>query len=444
MKGLGRVVANMGFLLQITGLLLILPVAIGLQNGELQSVASLITTCFMAFGIGFVLNAFAERKKLDERTSLWLMILTFSAIPLLLMIPFVWNNVFNSTNLIDLFSNSYFETVSGFTTTGFSFVPDPALLPSSLLFYRSLVEFIGGVGFIYILLAFLCPKDDIDRICETFGIEKIGGSLKTLLLTIMGVYTLIVVIFTAIFYYTYSPNLILASCAAIDILTGGYQPTITAGIGLFQITIILLMFMGALNFRFHYNLLHLKLRELLTPEIKLFLVIIAASTVIISILAWINPFDSLFHVVSMISSTGAEYISVGAMPVTAKIYFIVLMLIGGCAFSMAGGIRIQRIQKLVDAIRGNKDAPTRNELKTIIIYLITFIAFLFLLSYAFSFSGVSMLDSVFEIGSAISTNGVSMGATTITLPVIYKWLLIVAMLVGRVEILTIYKAIRGT
>ena len=444
MKGLGRVVANMGFLLQITGLLLILPVAIGLQNGELHSVASLITTCFMAFGIGFVFNAFAERKKLDERTSLWLMLLTFSAIPLLLMIPFVWNNVFNSTNLIDLFSNSYFETISGFTTTGFSFVPNPALLPSSLLFYRSLVEFIGGVGFIYILLAFLCPKEDIDGFCETFGIEKIGRSLKTLLLTIMGVYTLIVVIFTVIFYYTYSPNLILASCAAIDILTGGYQPNITAGIGLFQISILLLMFLGALNFRFHYNLLHLKLRELLTPEIKLFLVIIAASTVITSILAWINLFDSLFHVVSMISSTGAEYISIGAMAVPAKIYFIVLMLIGGCAFSMAGGIRIQRIQKLVDAIRGNKDAPTRNELKTIIIFLITFIAFLFLLSYAFSFSGVSMLDSVFEIGSAISTNGVSMGATTIALPVIYKWLLIVAMLVGRVEILTIYKAIRGT
>jgi trk system potassium uptake protein TrkH len=186
---------------------------------------------------------------------------------------------------LDLFSNSYFETISGFTTTGFSFVSNPALLPSSLLFYRSLVEFIGGVGFIYILLAFLCPKEDIDGFCETFGIEKIGRSLKTLLLTIMGVYTLIVVIFTAIFYYAYSPNLILASCAAIDILTGGYQPNITAGIGLFQISILLLMFIGALNFRFHYNLLHLKLRELLTPEIKLFLVLIAASTIIISILA---------------------------------------------------------------------------------------------------------------------------------------------------------------
>ena len=286
-------------------------------------------------------------------------------------------------------------------------------MPSSLLFYRSLVEFIGGVGFIYILVAFLYPKEDIDEFCDTFGIEKIGGSLKALLLTIMLVYTLFVVIFTAIFYYTYSPNLILSSCAAIDILTGGYQPNITAGIGLFQVSIILLMFIGALNFRFHYNLFHLKLRELLTPEIKLFLVLIAASTVIISILAWINPFDSFFHVVSMMSSTGAEYISIGAMPASSKNLLYNIRLIGGCAFSMAGGIRIQRIQKLIDAIRKNKDAPTRDELKTIIIYLITFIAFLFLLSYAFSFSGVSMLDSVFEIGSALSTNGVSMGATTI-------------------------------
>ena len=444
LKGLGKVVANMGFLLQITGLLLILPVAIGLQNGELQSVASLITTCFIAFGVGFVFNAFAERKKLDERTSLWLMLLTFTVIPLLLMIPYVWNNVFNSTNIIDLFSNSYFEAISGFTTTGFSFVSNPALLPSSLLFYRSLIQFIGGVGFIYILIAFLYKKEEIDEFCDTFGIEKIGGSLKALLLTVMLVYTFFIVIFTAIFYYTYQPNLIIASCAAIDILTGGYQPTITAGIGLFQVSIILLMFIGALNFRFHYNLFHLKLRELLTPEIKLFLGIIAASTIIISILAWINPFDSLFHVVSMISSTGAEYISIDAMPIAAKIYFIILMLIGGCTFSMAGGIRIQRFQKLIDAIRKNEDAPTRDELKTIIVFLITFIALLFLLSFAFSFSGTSMLDSVFEIGSALSTNGASMGATTINLAVGYKWLIIVAMLVGRVEILTIFKAIRGT
>ncbi len=443
MESLRRIVANMGFILQIAGLLLILPVAIGLQNGELQSVASIVTTCFVAFGIGFVFNSFAERKELDERTSLWLMLLTFAVVPLVLMIPFIWNNVFQTTNPFDLFSNSYFEVVSGFTTTGFSFVPHPELLPSSLLFYRSLVEFIGGVGFIYILIAFLYPKDDIDAFFEAFGFERICDSLKKLLLAIMLVYSLFVVIFTVIFYYTYSPNLLLSSCAAIDILTGGYQPNISAGIGLFQVSIIALMLLGALNFRFHYNLFHLKLRELLTPEIKLFLIIIGVSTVVVSILAWVNPWDSFFHVVSMVSSTGADYLGIGAMPVAAKVYFIIIGLIGGCAFSMAGGIRIQRVQKLVDAVRRNGDEPSRDELKSIIVYLLTFVTILLILSFAFSTLGVSMIDSVFEVGSALSTNGISMGATTIAMPVGYKWLLIVAMLIGRVEILTIYKAIRG-
>ena len=225
----------MGFILQVSGLLLILPIAIGLQNGELQSVASIIVTCFIAFGVGFAFNSFAQHKELDEKTSLWLMLITFSIIPLILMIPFIWNNVFNSTNPIDLFTNSYFETISGFTTTGFSIISNPQELPLSLLFYRSLVEFIGGVGFIYILIAFMCPQEDIEKYLNILGIERITDDYRKMLISIMIIYTIIVAAFTAIFYYTYTPNLIFASCAAMDVLTGGYQPNITAGIGIFQI-----------------------------------------------------------------------------------------------------------------------------------------------------------------------------------------------------------------
>ena len=272
MESKRRIVANFGFFLQVVGLFLVLPIAIGLYSGELTAVASLIATCFLAFGVGFAFNSFAERKELDERTSLWLLLLTFTVLPLVLMIPFVWNNVFNSGNLLDLFTNAYFETVSGFTTTGFSFVLHPESLPLSLLFYRSLVEFIGGVGFVYILVAFLYPKEDLDAFRETFGVEKLCGNLKKVFISILLIYTFFVALFTAIFYFTYSPpDLVISSCAAIDVLTGGYQPNITAGIGLFQISVLVLMLLGSLNFRFHYNLFHLKLRELLTPEIKLYL-----------------------------------------------------------------------------------------------------------------------------------------------------------------------------
>jgi trk system potassium uptake protein TrkH len=425
------------------GLLLVLPIAIGLQAGELQAVSSFIATSFLSFGVGFVFNSFAERKELDKRTSLWLMLSTFTVLPLVLMVPFVWNNVFNSRNPFDLFTNAYFETVSGFTTTGFTFVTNPESLSLSLLFYRSLVEFIGGIGFVYILLAFLYPKEGLDAFSETFGIEKLSGNLKKVFASIIVVYTFFVALFAAIFYFTYSPNLVISSCVAIDVLTGGYQPNITAGIGLFQISILTLMLLGSLNFSFHYDLFHMKLHKLLTPEIKFYLKVLAVSTAIISILAWINPFDSLFHVVSMASSTGIEYFNIAATPLPAKILFVLIGLGGGCAFSMAGGIRMQRIRQLVNALRKNGDRPTREELKSILTFVIGFVGILLILSLAFSTLGITLLDSIFEVGSALTTNGVSMGATTIALPLGYKWLLIFAMIIGRVEIVSVFKAIKG-
>ena len=105
---------------------------------------------------------------------------------------------------------------------------------------------------------------------------------------------------------------------------------------------------------------------------------------------------------------------------------------------------MKRIRQLVNALRRNDDAPTREELKSIVIFIISFVILLLLLSLAFSTVGISFLDSVFEVGSALTTNGISMGITTVALPLGYKWLLIFAMIIGRVEIVNIFRAIRGS
>jgi trk system potassium uptake protein TrkH len=439
-----KIVANLGFFLQITGLLLVLPIAIGLKTGEISVVSSLFATSFLSFAVGFVFNSFAERKELDERTCLWLMFATFTVLPLVLMVPFVWHNVFNSGNLVDLLTNAYFETVSGFTTTGFTFIANPESLPISLLFYRSLVEFIGGIGLVYIFLAFLYPNEGLHVFSETFGVEKLSQNLKKVLASIMLVYTVLAGLFTFIFYFTYSPNLITSSCIAMDVLTGGYQPkNFPAGIGLFQVSVLALMLLGSLNFHFHYNIFSLKLNNLFTPEIKFYLKIIVATTVAISILAFMNPFDSLFHVVSMASSTGISYINLAATSAAAKILFILIGLAGGCAFSMAGGIKMQRIQLLIHSVSKGNLRPTRQELKSILAMVTGFATMLLMLSLAFSTIGITLIDSIFEVGSALTTNGISMGATTVALPLSHKWLLIFAMITGRVEIATIFKAIKG-
>lgn len=371
------------------------------------------------------------------------MLLTFTVIPLVLMIPFIWNNVFNSGNFFELLTNAYFETISGFTTTGFTFVAQPATLPASILFYRSLVEFIGGIGFVYVLAAFLYPANRLEDYAETFGVDRISMNLKKVFMAVLLIYTTIVFIFTIIFYFTYRPDLLIASVTAIDVLTGGYQPDMTAGIGIFQISVLILMLLGSFNFEFHFNLFSLKIRRLLTSEIKLYLIIIAASGLIISILSWVNPFESLFNVVSMASSTGIDIFNISTTTIPAKIYFILIGLAGGCAFSMAGGIRIKRIETIINAIRRKGNEPSREEIKSVITNIINLLIALVVLSLVFSTMGVNLIDSVFEVSSALTTNGISMGATTVNMPIGYKWIQIIAMLIGRVEVVTIFTAFSG-
>jgi len=97
-----------------------------------------------------------------------------------------------------------------------------------------------------------------------------------------------------------------------------------------------------------------------------------------------------------------------------------------------------------DSARARKgEHPTREELLAVLSIMIGFFVTLIILSIIFMTIGVSFLDSVFEVGSALTTNGISMGATVVTMPIGYKWLMTFAMVIGRVEIVSISAAIVG-
>jgi trk system potassium uptake protein TrkH len=171
--------------------------------------------------------------------------------------------------------------------------------------------------------------------------------------------------------------------------------------------------------------------------------------------------DSLFHVVSMSSSTGFSFIPLASLSSTLLSILIVLMLIGGCTFSMAGGIRVAR---LIDSAKSVKESIKNVLIKEHVIppeqhawtdndsndskdhlsapvIIILFTLALVIFSVIFTTLGVSFTDALFEIGSALTTNGISMGATNVMMPIGYKWLMIVAMTIGRVEILSILIAL---
>src|SRR3972149_10269029 len=297
-----RIFANLGFLLQIAGLLTILPIGIGFYFNETQNLVSLFLASVTFLGCGFLMNALSERKDLDFKSSSVLFLAAFIIIPLIGAMPYIYSDPFRSANWADRFTNGYFESISGFTTTGFSFVTNTDVLPRSILVYRSLTELMGGVGIVFLLLAFFQSKKSLDNLGNSIGVDNVNGNLKKTFGSVLAIYGLVIIAFTLLFYAIGFQNPISTGTFVIDTITGGFQPSTQAFQQYLSFTpkifLIILMLIGSLNFAFIYKLLTLKPRKAFTAEVVAFFAIIAIGTVSVASIANINALDSLFHVVS--------------------------------------------------------------------------------------------------------------------------------------------------
>lgn len=448
--------ANLGFLLQISGLLSLVPIPIALYLGEHEALVAILIGCVCFLGLGFLLNALCERKDLDFKSSCVFIVLAFVLMPLIGSVPFIYLDPFNSTNLLDRFTNSYFESISGFTTTGFSLVSNSASLPSSLLLYRSLTELMGGVNIVFLLLIFFHSDDSLNSLSNTLGVDNFGKHFKKSFSMVFLIYSTFIALFTVTLYILGIRDVISAITLTIDTLTGGFQPPqidfqnfITFPM---RICLLLLMFLGSVNFSFIYHFITRKFTKI-SEEVQLYIVIIAVGSLLVTILSSTNLFDSLFHVISMSSGTGFDYIGIPTMSTTVVSVFLLILLLGGCGFSMAGGIKMFRLldffksvkNSVIETVREEEYIPVepavkddnRVEALNADVSIILFLGTLFVLSTLFTSIGVSFSDALFEVGSALTTNGISMGATTVSMPVGYKYLLMIAMIVGRVEITAI-------
>jgi trk system potassium uptake protein TrkH len=271
---------------------------------------------------------------------------------------------------------------------------------------------------------------------------------------VLAIYGVYILVFTALFYLAGYRDLVVTGTFVIDMLTGGFSPNpVQFQQYLFfvpQILMILLMFLGAVNFAFNYHLLTGKIKKILSLEVSVFLAIILAASITLVFAANIGFLDSVFHVVSMASSTGVSYVDISAFNSNATAILITLMAVGGCAFSMSGGIKVSRLlrfgeaasQKLAltftKATKKNRKKPGDSvDAFSAVASILLFVVLLVVFALLFSTIGVSFSEALFEVGSALSTTGASMGATTVAMPLAYKWLMIAAMTIGRVEFLTI-------
>jgi trk system potassium uptake protein len=467
---------NLGFVMQFAGILLLAPAFLATIVNEIETATGIFLGLTIMSAAGFVLNAYGEKAPLNLRQASILIVSSFILLSFFGSIPYMYVNPFgDKIDPLSLFVNSFFESTSGFTTTGLTMLTQPEKLPQSFDFYRSYTQWVGGLSFIYLVVMLFYPERKLVHMRGMIG----GGLLrsKQLIITISIIFTTYTAVLSVLVYLLGNiTNLNSISIVISAISGGGFVPTST-----FlsyentaeMLVLITGMIISALPFAFHYAIFSREVKTtLLRPEIFVYLGIILISIFVFhSLLSeqmsgsdWLT---SAFHTVSASTTSGFQYINMSWIPYDSKILLIIIMLIGGCAFSSAGGIKVVRLLQIAQKItrrkipidasnrsitsvssRYNKsysnyegkaamireDKTLRESLLVICLFIIVSITTGIALSY---FSKYNFIDSIFESVSALTTTGLSTGITTLDLDLASKGFLIANMIVGRFEIIAI-------
>jgi len=363
----------LGLLLWCFGVLMVVPLAVwaGFASAgrDEVSAAAYWVPALVALAVAFALKRDVKSPPLDTRRAMILCALGWIVISAIGALPFY-------IALDVSFLDAYFETVSGFTTTGITLLSGLDAMPSSILFWRSFIQWLGGLGILTFFLAVLYTSGSAHRLFgaeshKVFSRRPAPGLFNTLriLWLIYGALTGAVVI-----------ALLCAGMAKYDafshamtaLSTGGYSPHDLSiewfrdrpDINAVAVEYVLIagMMVGGISFMVHYRVSRGGLRALWDSlEMKLWWLIIAAATgvVMLSREMATGPSgslhqvfrDSLFQVVSLLTTTGFSTQNIAAdFGSAAMLVFLILMVIGGCVGSTGGGIKVLRIGILLKMI----------------------------------------------------------------------------------------------
>lgn len=351
----------LGWILLCEAALLLLPALVSLICGERALYAFLLTALLCAV-LGFLLKlrkpknrVFFLREGFVVTALSWIFISILGALPFLL--------TRSITNPFD----ALFETVSGFTTTGASILPEVESLPRGILFWRSFTHWIGGMGVLVFLMTLL-PLTGGSTVnlmkAESPGpqVEKLVPKARYTALILYGIYLGMTVLEIVL--------LLISRMPVFDALTLTFGTAGTGGFGvrndslasytmLQQGIITVFMILFGVNFNFYFLLLLRKFRRAAgIEEVRWYFLIILAA--IAAITVNVRPFfgsvfEAVHHVAfqvgSVITTTGYSTVDFDLWPAFSKTVLLLLMFIGACAGSTGGGIKVARIVQLAKSVR---------------------------------------------------------------------------------------------
>ena len=471
MRDFRSVMHIIGLLLCIESIAMTLPLLIDLFNNNsdwnIFFLSSLIT-----FFIGLVLYySFKKEKMLIKvRQAFVLTILSWIVIAVFASIPFV----FSSANLN--YTDAFFESISGITTTGATVINNLDQLHHGILLWRSLLQWFGGIGIIVLAMAIL-PTLQIGgmqllHMEQDDPYEKTLPKINQFVLEIFILYS-VLTLFCAFLYYMHGMNSFDSITHAMTtISTGGFSThnLSFAYFNSFNIEIVSIIFMiiGSLPFVVFLKFIHGDKKSLFKDDqIKLFFMLLSTLIIITSI--WLfNNFQtnniiysvriSLFNITSILTGTGFTNYNYNLWGSFGSVIMIIIMFIGGCAGSTTGGIKIFRLQLLFRGAKTqikkltqphgvfittfNGRSVTEDTYNSIMGFFFIYILIFILASIALSLFNLDFLTSFSAAASAISNVGPGLGnvigpaSNYSSLPNGAKWILSLTMLVGRLELFT--------
>jgi len=441
------ILGNLGFVLQFAGVLLMVPALVATFLEDTEMATGIYLTTVLLLITGFFLNSYGEKSNLNLQQA---SILVFSSLFLLSLfgtIPYLY--VFPSEeNDAEVFANAFFSSAAGFTTGGISLFDEPEKLSQSFTFFRSYTQLVGGMSFIYLVITAFYPESKLQAMRGFISGRTLH--MKELFLTITVIFSIYIVIVATLLYFMGERDILdNVSLAMSTLSTGGFIPTSTILEDLlWQEHIVLMgaMILGALPFTFHYAFVRKKfLSPKLGKEVLTYFAILGSATILFVAVSGLEPLESVFYAVSASTTAGLQQESLAGLSGGAHTILIILMFIGGCGFSTAGGMKIFRLFHLKD-IRSLISKVKRESMSTqakkeiistlIIIALFPTIAAITGLHLA-AIEDVPYQDAFFESVGVITTGGLSAGVIDTDTDSATKIVLGFLMIFGRLEIIAI-------
>lgn len=460
-------------LLIIISIFMCIPAGVSLYHNELFVFKTFIISIFATLSISITVQIFLKNHKIDYLSTRdgflfvslsWILSSVAGALP------------FYLSGYIPNFADAYFETISGFTTTGASILTSIETLPYSLLFWRSLTHWLGGMGIVVLTVAILpvlgigglqlikaeAPGPSVDKITP-----RITETAKFLWLIYISM-TIIEIVLLMLG----GMSLFDASTHTFGTLaTGGFSPknTSVAAYDSYYIHIVITIFMvmAGINFTLYYKLISGKFTSIFSDiELKVYLAIFFLFSFFTALNLTGKVYDSFgesfvyssFQTASILTTTGYATADFEMWPHLSQIMLFLLMFIGGCSGSTGGGIKVIRIVTLfktgfnemkyllhptgVFTLKVNKQPIKKDISYAISGFFFLYLLMILLTTLVVSTSDTDILTSLTTALATVGNIGPGFGKIGPTenyhfFPNYVKWFLSFAMLVGRLELYTV-------